>query len=56
MKIGVVEDEERIASFLRKGLAAHGYAVEWAKTGQEGALPAPDGPKGAKDESSLNVR
>jgi DNA-binding response OmpR family regulator len=36
VKIGVVEDEERIASFLRKGLAAHGYAVEWAKTGREG--------------------
>jgi DNA-binding response OmpR family regulator len=36
VKIGVVEDEERIASFLRKGLAAHGYAVEWAKDGREG--------------------
>jgi DNA-binding response OmpR family regulator len=32
----VVEDEERIASFLAKGLAAHNYVVEWAKTGQEG--------------------
>ena len=36
MKILVVEDEERIASFLKKGLAAHGYAVAWARTGQEG--------------------
>jgi DNA-binding response OmpR family regulator len=36
MKLLVVEDEERIASFLAKGLAAHGYAVEYAKTGQEG--------------------
>lgn len=35
MKILVVEDEERIASFLQKGLAAHGYAVEWARTGRE---------------------
>jgi DNA-binding response OmpR family regulator len=31
----VVEDEERVASFLRKGLRAHGYAVEWVQTGQE---------------------
>jgi two-component system, OmpR family, response regulator len=36
MKILVVEDEERIASFLEKGLTAHGYAVQWAKTGGEG--------------------
>jgi DNA-binding response OmpR family regulator len=35
VKLLVVEDEERIASFLAKGLRAHGYAVEWARTGQE---------------------
>ena len=35
MKLLVVEDEERIASFLHKGLTAHGYAVEWASTGGE---------------------
>ena len=35
MKLLVVEDEERIASFLEKGLAAHGYAIEWASTGAE---------------------
>ena len=35
MKLLVVEDEERIASFLGKGLAAHGYAIEWASTGAE---------------------
>jgi DNA-binding response OmpR family regulator len=39
----VVEDEERIASFLRKGLSAHGYAVEWASTGAE-ALRLGTGP------------
>jgi two-component system, OmpR family, response regulator len=33
VKLLVVEDEERIASFLDKGLTAHGYAVEWASTG-----------------------
>jgi DNA-binding response OmpR family regulator len=31
----VVEDEERIAAFLIKGLRAHGYTVEWVKSGQE---------------------
>jgi DNA-binding response OmpR family regulator len=36
MKILVVEDEERIAAFLEKGLTAHGYAVAWATTGGEG--------------------
>ena len=36
MKLLVVEDEARIATFLTKGLAAHGYAVEWASTGAEG--------------------
>jgi DNA-binding response OmpR family regulator len=33
VKLLVVEDEARIAAFLEKGLAAHGYAVEWASTG-----------------------
>jgi hypothetical protein len=31
----VVEDEERIASFLSKGLRAHGYTVEWVSTGRK---------------------
>ena len=35
MKLLVVEDEERVASFLEKGLRAHGYAVEWVQTGQD---------------------
>ena len=35
MRLLVVDDEERIASFLGKGLTAHGYAVEWASTGAE---------------------
>jgi DNA-binding response OmpR family regulator len=33
MKLLVVEDEERVASFLGKGLRAHGYAVEWVRNG-----------------------
>ncbi len=35
MKMLVVEDEERVASFLAKGLRAHGYDVEWVLTGED---------------------
>ena len=35
MKLLVVEDEERVASFLMKGLRAHGYGVEWARSGRD---------------------
>jgi DNA-binding response OmpR family regulator len=35
MRVLVVEDEDRIASFLDKGLSAQGYAVERASTGVE---------------------
>jgi DNA-binding response OmpR family regulator len=31
----VVEDEERIAEFIRKGLTEHGYAVDVARDGEE---------------------
>lgn len=35
MRLLVVEDEERVASFLAKGLRAHGYSVEWVSSGRE---------------------
>jgi DNA-binding response OmpR family regulator len=35
MKLLLVEDEERIASFLVRGLEAHGYAVDHVGTGTE---------------------
>lgn len=35
MNLLVVEDEARIASFLAKGLRAHGYRVDWVRSGQE---------------------
>jgi len=35
VKLLVVEDEERLASFLDKGLRAHGYAVERVQYGQD---------------------
>jgi DNA-binding response OmpR family regulator len=35
VKLLLVEDEERVASFLGKGLRAHGYAVEWVRNGTD---------------------
>lgn len=35
MKLLIVEDEQRVASFLDKGLRAHGYTVEWVQNGQD---------------------
>jgi DNA-binding response OmpR family regulator len=35
VKLLVVEDEERVASFLVKGLHANGYGVEWVSTGRD---------------------
>ncbi len=42
MRILVVEDEARIASFLVRGLRAEGYAVEHVATGEEGLARARD--------------
>jgi DNA-binding response OmpR family regulator len=33
VKLLLVEDEQRVASFLEKGLRAHGYTVEWVQNG-----------------------
>jgi DNA-binding response OmpR family regulator len=42
VKLLVVEDEERVASFLGKGLRAHGYAVEWVRNGADALARAMD--------------
>jgi DNA-binding response OmpR family regulator len=49
MKLLVVEDEARVASFLEKGLRAHGYDVEWASSGQDALR------RGAQPEISLVI-
>ncbi len=36
MRILLVEDDERTASFVAKGLREEGYAVDWAREGREG--------------------
>jgi DNA-binding response OmpR family regulator len=44
MKLLLVEDEERIASFLVRGLEAHGYTVEHVATGAEALARLRGGP------------
>jgi DNA-binding response OmpR family regulator len=39
-RVLIVEDEERIASFLAKGLRSHGFASEVVGTGEEGLARA----------------
>jgi two-component system, OmpR family, response regulator len=43
VKILLVEDEERIATFLEEGLADHGYEVVRAATGTQAIVEALDG-------------
>jgi heavy metal response regulator len=43
MRILVVEDESKVASFIKKGLEEEGYAVDLAADGREGLLLAQDG-------------
>jgi two-component system copper resistance phosphate regulon response regulator CusR len=42
-RILIVEDEERITSFLVKGMRAHGFATDVAGTGEEGLAQALSG-------------
>ena len=43
MRILVVEDEKKVASFIRQGLGEEGYAVDVALNGEEGLAMARDG-------------
>src|ERR1051325_2736435 len=36
MRILLIEDEEKVASFIKKGLEQNAYTVDWAPTGEEG--------------------
>lgn len=40
MRVLVVEDEPKMASFLRRGLEEEGYAVDVAENGRDGAMQA----------------
>lgn len=43
MRLLVVEDEKKVAGFVKKGLEEGGYAVDWASDGDEGLAMALDG-------------
>ncbi len=43
MKILVVEDEKKVASFIRSGLRSEGYTVDVAQDGEEGLFLAHEG-------------
>jgi heavy metal response regulator len=43
MRILVVEDEKKVAGFIKKGLEEEGYAIDVALDGREGLLMALDG-------------
>ena len=43
MRILVVEDENKVAGFIKKGLEEEGYAIDVAHDGREGLLLALDG-------------
>jgi heavy metal response regulator len=43
MRILIVEDEKKVANFIKQGFEEEGYAVDWAADGQEGLLLALDG-------------
>jgi two-component system copper resistance phosphate regulon response regulator CusR len=36
MRLLLVEDEKKVASFIKKGLEEEGYAVDWASDGEQG--------------------
>lgn len=44
MRILIVEDEKKVASFVKKGLQEEGYAVDAAFDGEEGLAMATDAP------------
>lgn len=46
MKVLVIEDERKIASFVRKGLEAQGFVVDVSQNGDEGFAIAISRPYG----------
>lgn len=52
MKILIVEDDQRVADFLERGLRAEGYTVEMARNGLEGLAAAQDLWKSAREEQT----
>jgi two-component system, OmpR family, response regulator len=44
MKVLLVEDNERVAQFVRKGLLEDGHTVDHADNGRDGLILASNGP------------
>ena len=42
MRVLLVEDEKKVASFIKKGLEEHGYAVDYGSDGKSGLIMALD--------------
>jgi heavy metal response regulator len=42
MRVLLVEDEKKVASFIKKGLEEHGYAVDYGSDGRSGLIMALD--------------
>ncbi|NNF47973.1 MAG: response regulator transcription factor [Desulfofustis sp.] len=42
MRVLLVEDEKKVASFIKKGLEEHGYAVDYGSDGKSGLVMALD--------------
>jgi two-component system, OmpR family, response regulator len=43
MRLLIVEDDQKIAVFVEKGLRQEGHAVDWVRTGDEGLAALTDG-------------
>jgi two-component system, OmpR family, response regulator len=43
MRLLIVEDDQKIAVFVEKGLRQEGHAVDWVRTGNEGLAALTDG-------------
>lgn len=55
MNVLIVEDDERIAGFLERGLRAEGYHVQLARTGPDGVALAQEITRGAAESGAVTV-
>jgi DNA-binding response OmpR family regulator len=55
LNVLIVEDDERIAGFLERGLRAEGYHVQLARTGPDGVALAHEAARGAAESGAVTV-
>jgi CheY-like chemotaxis protein len=56
MRVLIIEDEEKVAEFNRKGLQQEGYAVDVVRDGEEGGGRDPKAVRPALDFSRQSAR